>query len=280
MRPFCRQPDDSATRHAVPAIQRGAKPCLARPCFAERRLGTLAKLVAYLGSLALIAAISSYGWQRVRLADDIRPAANPGWSHASRSAPAFDLSQSDQVDKPRSYEVFRHPEGGRKDILRWVAVAPDDPAGPTAELEVYRPGREFDGLSAAPAGLAARMGSQGTGALEPAGVLASKFGRVTLYRSAGGNQTRSCLGFIKTFDEPRLRISGWTCVGDTLPAQRVLVACMLDRLVLLTAGNEPKTAELFADAELRRSGCKSDPPSAIVANWLTTAENPRLRGAL
>ena len=51
---------------------------------------------------------------------------------------------------------------------------------------------------------------------------------------------------------------------------------MLSRLILLTAGNDPKLAEFFAHAELRRGSCAA----AASTDWLTTAENPGLRGAL
>jgi len=44
----------------------------------------------------------------------------------------------------------------------------------------------------------------------------------------------------------------------------------------LTSGNEPKLAELFAHAELRRGGCAG----SLTADWMTSTENPQLRGAL
>ncbi len=116
--------------------------------------------------------------------------------------------------------------------------------------------------------------------LEAAGVIDSKFGHVTLLRLTGGaDGARSCLGFIKRVDEPGLQISGWSCQGETLPARRAAVSCMLNRLVLLTAGNDPKLAELFARAELRRGSCASA-TSAVSADWVTTAQNPLLRGRL
>ena len=37
-----------------------------------------------------------------------------------------------------AYEIFRHPEGGRKDAFRWS----DGDKKPVAELEIYRPGGE------------------------------------------------------------------------------------------------------------------------------------------
>ena len=54
---------------------------------------------------------------------------------------------------------------------------------------------------------------------------------------------------------------------------------MLNRLMLLTAGNDPKLAELFARAELRRGSCAAA-TSALSADWVTAAQNPLLRGTL
>ena len=121
--------------------------------------------------------------------------------------------------------------------------------------------------------------------LEAAGVIDSKFGAVTLLRpssNANGakDRTRSCLGFIKRIADPNLQISGWSCQGDGLPARRAAIGCMLNRLTLLTAGNEPKLAELFARAELKRGSCAAAATSATSVDWVMGTENPRLRGPL
>ena len=125
------------------------------------------------------------------------------------------------------------------------------------------------------------MDPEGMHELEAAGVIDSKFGSVTLLRLTGNtDDAPSCLGFIKRLDEPNLRISGWSCQRDTWPARRAAVACILNRLILLTAGNDPKLAELFAHAELRRGGCAPFTTLAPSADWVTGAENPRLRSGL
>jgi hypothetical protein len=116
-------------------------------------------------------------------------------------------------------------------------------------------------------------------ALEAAGVIESKFGAIALFRRPGGvDPARSCLGFAKRFADPPLKISGWSCQGATLPARRAAIACMLDRLTSLASGNEPRLAELFARAELKRSGCGG--PMSISPDWVTAAGNPRLRGPI
>ena len=50
----------------------------------------------------------------------------------------------------------------------------------------------------------------------------------------------------------------------------------MDRLTLLASGNDPKLAELFAHAELKRLACGP----AGSSDWLLGAENAQLRGAL
>ena len=165
--------------------------------------------------------------------------------------------------------------------MHWAAREAKPGETPVAELEIYRPGGEFAGSGPAVADLARRMDPQGARALEAAGVIDSKFGTVTLLRRAGNAENApACLGFIKRVDEPNLLISGWTCQGDAWPARRAMVGCILSPLMLLTAGNEAKFAELFARAELKRANCAVSATSTASANWVTGAENPRLRGAL
>ncbi len=241
--------------------------------FADECCGMLARLMAYVGTLGLLAIVGVHLWDRLPEIADAAPSAQAGWDVAARSHPAFAVSQTDSSDKTDSYEILRHPGGGRKDVFRW------GPAGiwPAAELEIYRFGAELGQSGPVTADLAARMGAQDPSDLEAAGVIDSKFGHVTLLRLADG--ARSCLGFVRRVDEPGLQISGWSCQGETLPARRAAISCMLNRLMLLTAGNDPKLAELFARAELKRSSC-AGATSAISADWVTAAQNPVLRGRL
>jgi hypothetical protein len=241
--------------------------------FADECCGTLARLFVYVGTLALLAIVG------IHLSDQLpdislEPAAPMGWSTATRSSQAFAVSQPEFIGKTDSYEILRHPLGGRKDIIRWAGAGEK----PAAEVEIYRPGGELNQTEPATADIADRMDpGGGHHQLEAAGVVDSKFGPVALLRLAGRPEDASaCLGFMKNLDNPAVRISGWTCQGDSLPARRAAVGCMLNRLTLLTAGNEPKLAETFARAELKRGGCGP----AASASWVTDAENPKLRGPL
>ena len=241
--------------------------------FVDEVYATLSRLFAYGAALALFGVTGVYLWQQLPDATAMEPSA-ASWSLAGRSAPAFAASQLDLRDKTEAYEIFRHPEGGRKDVFRWSDVE----HRPTAELDIYRPGGET--LEPATASIAAQLDPGGAHALEAAGIIDSKFGSVALLRPVARDGGRSCLGFLKQVDAPNVRISGWTCQGSGLPAQRAAISCMLNRLTLLTAGNDPKLAEMFAHAELRRTDCASSGPPTLSSDWVMGSENPRMRGAL
>lgn len=246
---------------------------LALASFADEVVGTLARLSAYVGALALFAILALAGLGQL---PDVRvdePAEKPTWSEASRSHPAFALSKLDSSEKPASYTIFRHPEGGRRDVMSWTG----DADKPVAELEIYREGSEFDVTRPATAGLAVQMGLGAASTLEQAGLIDTKFGPVALFRPTGpADGTPSCLGYLKRNEEPGLQISGFSCQGDTMPARRAAIACTLNRLTQLASGNEPKLAEFFAHAELKRRSCGA----GGAADWLLGAANAQLRGAL
>lgn len=249
--------------------------------FADECSAVAVRILAYVSGLAVLAVLAVDLFSVVPVAANAGTPLSPVWTPASRPHPAFAISKLDLSDRPNAYEILRHPEGGRKDILRWAATATE---APTAEIEIYRPGGELDAFAAADAYLAVRMAGRRTGdmaaAIEPAGFVDTKFGRVPLLRLGGtalpGKQ--ACLGFAKTFIAPSIRISGWACQADTLAAQRALLGCTLNRLTLLSAGNDPRMAELFARAELRRDTCNTSTTAST--DWIASADTPLLRGRL
>ncbi|MGX7744660.1 hypothetical protein [Rhodopseudomonas parapalustris] len=247
--------------------------------FAEECRDTVLRVLAYVGALALIGLIVFYTANPLTdaaLTAATTAEAGPGWSAADRSHPAFAVSQLDWPGKTETTEILRHPAGGRKDILRFAA--PGEPAA--AEIEIYRIGGEAPGPTAE-ADLASRMDPGGTAAIETAGVIDTKFGPVPLFSLAGGDRPAgACVGFVKPIEAAGLRISGFSCRGETGPERRAAAACLLDRLVLLSG--DAATAAAFAQAELRRSGCAPNqlPTAADRADWVTGVQDPVLRGRL
>jgi hypothetical protein len=273
----------TALDHPLPNTS-GIHPALRS--FADECSAVAVRILAYICGLAVLTVVAVDMFGATPLAASTGTPISAGWIPASRPHPAFAVSKLDLSDRPDAYEILRHPQGGRKDILRWALTATE---APTAEVEVYRPGAELDGFASADADVAARMAGHQAGGVtsdfEPAGVVDTKFGRVTLLRLSGaalpGKQ--ACLGFVKSFTAPNLRISGWACQADTLAGQRAFLGCTLNRLTLLSAGNDPKMAELFAHAELKRDTCNTMTMTSekwASTNWIATRDAPPLRGGL
>jgi hypothetical protein len=248
---------------------------LALESFADEVCGTLARLFAYVGALALIGILVLAAWHEFGGLDDAELRGS-GWAIADGAVPAYALRLTDQPDKSATYTVLRHPGGGRKDVIRW-GEAPERPA--LAELEVYRFGAERDVTRDDVTDLARRMAAGSPSAFEAAGVIESKFGPVGLLRLAGApDGPGACLGFLKGIAAPDLRISGWSCQGVSAQVRRAAVDCMLNRLTLLSTGSEADIADLFVRAEQNRITCGPGAAATISADWVTSAANPRLRG--
>jgi hypothetical protein len=265
--------------HSFPARTANSDPAqrfwTALANFVDEVYGTLARLFAYLTTLALMAICGIALWEHLPAVAAME-AAPKTWSQPGRTTPAFAVSQFNFPGKTETYEILRHPEGGRKDVFHWSGIG----GTPVAELEIYRPGEEADQVGSAAGYLAARMDPAGARELEAAGIADSKFGPVTLFRRIGGAEaSRACLRFYRHVDEPKFRLSGWSCLGDDLPARRAAIGCMLNRLILLTAGNDAKLTELFARAEVRRHDCSASGAPVLSADWVTGTDNPQLRGA-
>src|ERR1700761_256721 len=153
----------------------GIHPALSN--FVDECYATLSRLLAYVGALALVVILVVHFWDDSKPAADEMPQVKADWSVAAQSHPAFAVSQMDSSGETATYEILRHPEGGRKDILRWAANGKGANSSEklTAELEIYRPGAESIGSESVAADLAERMDPGSGRSLESAGVIDSKF---------------------------------------------------------------------------------------------------------
>jgi hypothetical protein len=154
-------------------------------------------------------------------------------------------------------------------------------------VEIYRPGAEIETFAAAGneiAGLAAALGQ--IQSIAPSASIESKFGRFATAELSivHNNETRHCFGFVRSFDEPRLQIAGLYCKPEGEITDRAALACALDRLTLVSAGSDAKTAELFARAELKRTFCGQKSPFLYAtprrSDWTAGGPEARLRGRI
>ncbi|HVY59992.1 MAG TPA: hypothetical protein VHA77_19220 [Xanthobacteraceae bacterium] len=239
-------------------------------------------LLAYVSGLVGLAGLAVMGAWHLSIPDPVVPETRPasGWVTVDRPRAAFDLALP-HLGEP-VYSVLRHPAGGRKDVIRF-GVPGETPI--FAAIELYRPGAELDRF-----GDPLRAATAGAGLLGPAmrasiaPVIESKFGPVAAAEFLVEQSGRRwpCLGFARTFEAPRLRISGVYCERGAPNMARTVLACALDRLTLVSAGADATLSSLFARAELKRTSCALEDAPALrhPGDWIDAMTPPRLRGRL
>ena len=212
----------------------------------------LVRLLAYVGAAAVLAILAAQFFRSPPkiTASSASPSA---WTEIERPFPAFALSIPEAADVLARYAIRRHVVGnGRKDIL---TLGEPDSAAPYLEVQIYRPGSEISRFAEPIEEIAQSAAAFEPTDLQKQDALDSKFGPLSIVTFKTGQGTpRSCIAFVRTYDDPMLQMSGWFCQGGEL-IERTTLACALDRLTLLAAGSEPKVGVLFAKAELNRSFC-------------------------
>jgi hypothetical protein len=81
--------------------------------FFDEFCATLARLVAYVCTLALLFIVGVSLWVQLPQDGTVGPANRTGWTVAGRSTPAFATSQLDLAYRTRAYQILRHPDEGR-----------------------------------------------------------------------------------------------------------------------------------------------------------------------
>jgi hypothetical protein len=239
------------------------------------------RLLAYIGGIACLAVLAAEILQTKPVVAAVEPAPKPAWITVERPMPAFMLNLPEIGEESR-YDIRRHERGGgRKDIITF-----GEPGRSTRFLsvEIYRPGAELDRFDHAAAEIAPRAA-----AFDPepevrnALPIDTKFGPVsTVDIPIGGFREGHCIGFARTLGQPRLQISGLFCNAETI-VDRSMVACLLDRLSLLSAGSDPNIAGIFAKAEINRQFCRQREPllhATRRAEASPTMAALKLRGSL
>jgi hypothetical protein len=248
--------------------------------FANELRATLARVIAYGAAVAAFALVAVEVATIARGTATVQ-AASLDWIEVGKTFPAFAMRMP-EFDAAPHYSIWRHANGGgRKDIL---AFGEPDTGGATAMVEIYRPSAEIN-LQDEAEDITASISQLRLSSRPVApNTIDTKFGSVLVESFAdqapGGE--RRCLRFTRSFEQPRVEISGWYCNPGLELVDRGMIACALDRLTLVAGGGERKLAALFARAELKRSFCGQQ--SVFVAatpkrtDWIEAARDPKLRG--
>lgn len=216
--------------------------------------GAIVRILAYLGAIGALSLIAAEFFKEPHLSAMGDAPLRPAWIEVDKPWPAFQLSVPGFGEGETRYAIRRHAEGGgRKDTLSFGEL------GRTQRFisfDIYRAGREIDEFGRAADDVRELAAEHGrVSGLRSAMPIPSKFGKIQTFEFAiGPFSGYNCIGFMRSFDTPRVQIGGLSCNMNLL-VDRSVISCALDRLTLISAGSDPDIARLFAQAELKRSFC-------------------------
>ncbi len=251
----------------------------------RRALLGAAKLAGLVGLTGLGLALA-IALVPARDASDRRPeTVADAWVEVNRPIAIFGLAGTDFARLPQTYRARRHPAGGgRQDIVTFGEARVD---APFLALSFDRLGRTPTAARAFADDIEGMARDSGLGAVHASAptALATRFGpfeAADIRLAEGGVQT-PCLGFRNSSGgNGILRIAGLLCGGAGRPAARDSLRCVIDRIDLVSAGDDTALQRMFVEAERRRgSACSPSPLTAAGSRitWLdVNAGLPVLRG--
>lgn len=189
------------------------------------------------------------------------PASRPRvvWIDLAKPSRIYDLSAPQLAREKRAYVARRHATGGgREDVLTFGEFAGKSPF---LRLSVYRHGSEKSADAPFFVDMARRAAPLGLG-LGRATFTQNQATRFGDFESAAltmaeGRVTRdNCRGFRLSAADPGLTIAGFACAAGDEPLSASDLACLVNRLDLLAAGDDRALRDFFAAAQARGGrGC-------------------------
>ena len=228
------------------------------------------------GSLALAAGLTDARGPSAQAQAAARPAE---WTDIVHPMALYDLAGTEFSKLPSTYRARRHRgEGAREDVLTFGALGL---AKPYLQLSLLRLGPDpdaqpDDGFADGLARLASARGLTATQirAAAPVGTRLGRIEAADMLLWEGGAAT-PCLGFRgATTGGSVLRLSGFACGVPGRPVGRAALACAIDRVDLLAAGDDAALRAVFVAAERRGgSSCIGAAASTSAGSLLPTGRH-------
>ena len=248
-------------------------PAAARALLPRRKLAAAAIVTAGIAASFALSGMRGEATPSAEAALAVVAAPKQVWVDIAQPLQLYALPAPELDKKPRVYTARRHGAGaGRQDTLVFGSL---DGREPYVRMNIYRAGAEAASAAAFFVELARRAAEDGAAILRSGQPtpLPTRFGGFEAADAtlAGPRGEAACLGFRLMSDTPALRISGYACGTDAAPLDRGALACILDRLDLVSAGEDIALRRFFVEAEQRRgAGCGPSRTSA--------GGKPQLRG--
>ncbi len=216
-----------------------------------------------LANLASTEAVAAPAVRDVRLQALPIAAGQDGWVTIGRPIALFGL-ESPELDKRSGYEARRSQDGQRREDMLTFGEFADGKSFLSLKFQVNRDAQVQKALIGQSQPfvitLVRESASRGLsiGRSGAATTIETKFGTVETadIGLSDGSAGRACIAFRHLDSAAHLSFSGWWCGSEARPADRAQLICLIDRIDLLSAGDDPELRASFARTELnRRQGC-------------------------
>jgi hypothetical protein len=206
------------------------------------------------------------------------PAIGEAWLRIAKPVALIGLESPELDRQPAAYEAQRSPDGARR--LDTLVYGGFDGDKPHLQLRMLV---ERSQTTAQPFVIAlVRDAAERGMSVQRSGVpdsVATKFGPLDTADAtlSDGSTSRHCIAFRKPPSDGPMTLSGWWCGIAARPADRQQLACLIDRLDLLSAGDDPALRAAFARGELARQPACAPPrlaASGRKASWLDADGKP------
>lgn len=204
----------------------------------------------------------------------------PSWRAVQRPVEIVTLQAPQFARHAAQYAARASAAGDREDAL---IFEPNQPDLPEAKVALRRAAAE----GAQPSlfiDMTRQQAERGVAVVRAGapGRLATKFGEIEVadmtFQDHGG-RAQSCLAFRS---DGAIGIAGWLCAPQGAGVERPELACFVDRLSLLKAGEDAALKRFFAEAEGRRRPCPTTRVSTgRKPTWLDSdGKAPTMRGEI
>lgn len=185
------------------------------------------------------------------------------WKPVAAPLPAYHLEAPELDRNALQYRARTHADGARQDILVWDARQPAGaqrrrtPAFGMLVLEYYPKTHPDSGSLYVDTVRRAALAGASVERIGGSVGLETKFGVFETAESEIGiaDGRRSCLAFRHLADAVPLQIHGLMCGTAQQPIDRSALACILDRIDLISAGKDQAFRAFFAETERARGPC-------------------------
>jgi hypothetical protein len=202
-------------------------------------------------------------------AQKAEPALRSSWQEIGKPVKLYDLAAPQLAHEKRSYAARRHTSGGgRDDALTFGEFAG---TGPFLRISIYRHGSEKVADAPFFVDMARRAAQLGLSLSRAhfAETQATRFGDMetaAMTMAEGRTARDNCRGFRYSAAQLGLTIAGFACGAGDQPMSGGDLACLVDRLDLLSAGEDRPLRDFFAQAQSRGPrGCPDAVPAPVKA---------------